>query len=123
MISNPNFLLFLLVLKIPFPCHIFPKISKYRSRPPANTKTDLKYATETVTSKLATKYDLGSLKTEVNKLDIDKLILVPADLSKLSDIVKNYFVKKTVYDKLVAKINNIDTDFFKKLSMTQINQI
>ena len=83
----------------------------------------MKYATETDTSKLAAKYDLGSLKTEVNKLDIDKLILVPADLNKLSDRIKNYFVKKTVYDKLVAKINNIDNDFFKKLSMTQIIQI
>ena len=37
---------------------------------------------------------------------------VPADLSKLSDIVKNDFVKKTVYDKLVAKVNSIDTSRF-----------
>ena len=37
---------------------------------------------------------------------------VPVDLSKLSDIVKNNIVKKTVYDKLVAKVNTIDTSGF-----------
>ena len=37
---------------------------------------------------------------------------VPVDLSKLSDVVKNDVVKKTVYDKLVAKVNNIDTNDF-----------
>ena len=50
-----------------------------------------------------------SLKAEVGKLDIDKLVPVPVDLSKLSDVVKFDFVKKTVCDKLVAKVNNIDT--------------
>ena len=48
-------------------------------------------------------------KTEVNKLDIDKLVPVPVDLSKLSDVMKND-VKKTVYDKLVSKVNNVDTN-------------
>ena len=38
---------------------------------------------------------------------------VPVDLSKLSDVVKNAVVKKAVYDKLVAKVNNIDTSDFK----------
>ena len=37
---------------------------------------------------------------------------VPVDLSKLGDVVKNDVVKKTVYDKLVAKVNNIDTSDF-----------
>ena len=37
---------------------------------------------------------------------------VPIDLSKLSDVVKNDVVKKTVYDKLVAKVNSIDTSRF-----------
>ena len=55
---------------------------------------------------------MGSLKTEVDKLDIDKLAPVPVDLSKLSDVVKNDFVKKAVYDKLAAKVNNIDTREF-----------
>ena len=34
------------------------------------------------------------------------------DLSKLSDVVKNYIVKKDVYDKLVTRVNNIDTSGF-----------
>ena len=37
---------------------------------------------------------------------------VPVDLSKLSDIVKNNVVKKAVYDKLVAKVNSIDSSAF-----------
>ena len=62
--------------------------------------------------KFCTKTNLANLKIEVDKLDIDKLVPVPIDLSKLSDVVKNDFVKKTVYDKLVAKVNNIDTSDF-----------
>ena len=46
------------------------------------------------------------------KLDIDKLTSVPNDLAKLSNVVKNDVVKKTVYDKLVAKVDNIDTTKF-----------
>ena len=53
-----------------------------------------------------------SLKAEVDKLNIDKLVPVPIDLSKLSDIVKNDFVKKTVYNNLVKKVYNIDTTGF-----------
>ena len=57
---------------------------------------------------------MASLKAEVDKLDIDKLASVPVHLSKLSDVVKND-VKKAVYDKLVAKVNNIDmSDFILK---------
>ena len=52
------------------------------------------------TPKLSAKSDLASLRAEVDKLDTDKLIPVPVDLSKLSDVVKNDVVKKTVYDKL-----------------------
>ena len=63
------------------------------------------------TSKLAAKSDLASLKAEADKLDIDKLVPVPVHLSKLSDVVINN-VKKTVYDKLVTKVNNIDTSKF-----------
>ena len=72
------------------------------------TKTDLKTATHVDTSNFALTKNLTSLKTEVDKLDIDKLAPVPADLSKLSVAVK----KKTVYDKLAAKVNNIDTKNF-----------
>ena len=76
------------------------------------TKTNLKNATGIDTCKLAPKSDLASLKAEIDKLDIDKLITVPADLNKLSDVVKNDVVRKTVYDKLVAKVNNIDISGF-----------
>ena len=55
---------------------------------------------------------MANLKTEVDKLDIEKLAPVPTDLSKLSNVVKNYVVQKTVYDKLVIKVNNIDTSDF-----------
>ena len=43
---------------------------------------------------------------------MDKLVPVPVDLSKLNDVVKNDVAKKTVYDKLIAKVNNIDTSDF-----------
>ena len=72
------------------------------------TKTDLKTVTHVDTSNFALTKNLTSLKTEVDKLDIDKLAPVPADLSKLSVAVK----KKTVYDKLAAKVNNADTKDF-----------
>ena len=76
------------------------------------TKTDLQNMTHVDTSSFALKTNLANLKTEVDKLDIDKLAPVPVDLSKLSDVVKNDVVKKTVYDKLVAKVSNIDTSDF-----------
>ena len=53
------------------------------------TKTDIKNITHVDTSSFALKTNLASLKTEVDKLDIDKLVPVPVDLSKLSDVVKN----------------------------------
>ena len=56
------------------------------------TKTDIKNVTHIDTSNFALKINLGNLKTEVDKLDIDKLAPVPVNLSKLSDAVKN--VKK-----------------------------
>ena len=75
------------------------------------TKTDIKNISHVDTSSFALKTNLANLKTEVDKLDIDKLVPVAVDLSKLSDVVKNV-VKKTVYEKLVAKINSIDTSGF-----------
>ena len=53
------------------------------------TKTDLKNVTHIDTSSFALKTNLASLKTEVDKLDIDKLVPVPVDFSKLTDVVKN----------------------------------
>ena len=76
------------------------------------TKTDLKNVTHVDTSSFALKTDLANSKTEVDKLDIDKLAPVPVDLSKLIDLVKSDVVKKTFFNKLVAKLNNIDTNDF-----------
>ena len=64
------------------------------------------------TSSFTLKTNLANLKTVVDKLDIGKLAPVPADLSKLSDVVRNDVVNRTAYDKLVAKVNNIDTSGF-----------
>ena len=76
------------------------------------TKTDLKNVTHVDISSFALKINLASLKTEVAKLHIDKLESASVDLSKLSDVVENGVVKKAVYDKLVANVNNIDTRDF-----------
>ena len=76
------------------------------------TKTDLKNVTHVDTSSFALKTNLASLKPEVDKLDMDKLAPVAVDLRKLRDIIKNDVVGKAVYDKLVAKVNNIDTSDF-----------
>ena len=76
------------------------------------TKTDLKNISNIDVSSYAVKSNLASLKTEVGKLDIDNLTPVPNDLAKLSNVVKNGVVKKTEYDKLVAKVNGIDTTNF-----------
>ena len=76
------------------------------------TKTDLKSATGINTSKLTLKSNLVSLKAELDKLDIDRLIPVPDDLSKLIDVVKNDVFKKTMYHQLNAKINTIGTSGF-----------
>ena len=76
------------------------------------TKSDLKNILHVGASSFALKSNLASLKTELDKLDIDKLTPVPNDLAKLSDVVKNDVVKKTDYNKLVTKVDNIDTTGF-----------
>ena len=72
----------------------------------------IKHISHVDTSSFALKSNLASLKTEVDKLDIDNLVPVPVDLSKLNDVVKSDVVKKTVYDKLFAKVNSIDISGF-----------
>ena len=76
------------------------------------TKTDIKNIFHVDTSSFALKTNLASLKTEVDKLNIDKFVPIPVDLSKLSDVVKNDFVKKPVHNKLVKKVDNIETSDF-----------
>ena len=84
-------------------------MSKYFPKPPRNyrenikikvdlshytTKADIKDITHVDTSGFALKTNLASIKAEVDKLDVDKLVTVPADLSTLSNVVKNEVVKK-----------------------------
>ena len=76
------------------------------------TKTDLKNVTHVDTSHFALTTNLAGLKTEDDKLDIEKLESVPVDLNTLSDGVKNDVIKKSVHDKLRANVNNIGTSDF-----------
>ena len=76
------------------------------------TKTDLKNVKHVDVTSFASKTNLASLKTELDKLDIDELTPVSNDLAKLSNVVKNDVVKKIEYDKFVAKVDNIDTTIF-----------
>ena len=76
------------------------------------TKTDLKNVTHVDFSSFASKTNLASLNTEVDKIDADNLKNVPVDLAKLTDAVNNDAVKKTECNKLVAKVNGIDTTNF-----------
>ena len=95
------------------------------------TKVDSKSATVVDISHFSKTTDLASLKSDVNKLNIDKLKKLPSnlsnlkgkvdqidigklettpgDLSKLSNVAKNNVVEKTDYDELVKKVINIDT--------------
>ena len=69
------------------------------------TKTDLKNITHVDVSNFASKTNLAALKTEVDKIDVDKLKATPTDLDKLSNVVKNDVVKKTDYN---AKVTSIE---------------
>ena len=87
------------------------------------TKTDLENITHIDTWNFALKTNLASLKTEVDKLDNDKLVPVPVDLGKLNDVVNPDVVKKTVYDKLAVKVSKTDTSkFVLKLNIKHAKQ-
>ena len=75
-------------------------------------KKDIKDITHVDTISYALKTNLAVLKTEVDKIDTDKLKTVPDDLAKLSNVVKNDTVKKTTYNTLKAKVDAIDTSGF-----------
>ena len=78
------------------------------------TKTDLKNVSHVDVSNFALKSNLVSLETKVDKIDADKLKTFSVDLAKLSNVVKNVIVKKTEYNKLATKVDNIDTTSFVK---------
>ena len=80
------------------------------------TKDDVKNITHVDVSSYATKTNLAALKTEVDKIDTDKLKTVPDDLAKFSNVVKNEVVKKTDFSaddyvkktKFSGDINSLD---------------
>ena len=76
------------------------------------TEADINNIAHVDTSNFASKTNLAILKTEADKLGIVKLATVPVDLSKLTNVVTNEVVKKIEYNKLVGRVNNIDTSDF-----------
>ena len=70
------------------------------------TKDDVKNITHVDVSSYTIKTNSAALKSEVDKIDTDKLKKVPTDLSKLSNVVKNDVVKKTDYNTKVTSIEN-----------------
>ena len=93
--------------------HYFPSYSKHDASVNVKldlsnytTKDDVKNITHVDVSSFASKTNLAALKTEVDKLDTDKLKTAPADLAKLTNAVDNELVKKTVYNTKVTAIDN-----------------
>ena len=68
------------------------------------TKNDLKNITHVDVSSFASKTNLAALKSEVDKIDVDKLKTAPVDLAKLTNAIENYLVKKAVYHTKVTSI-------------------
>ena len=68
------------------------------------TKTDLKNITHVDVSSFASKTNLAALKTEVDKIDTDKLNTAPTDLAKLTNAIENDVVKKTDYNTKITSI-------------------
>ena len=81
-------------------------------------KTDLKNITHVDVSSFASKTNLAALKTEVDKIDVDKLKAAPVDLAKLTNAVENDLVKKTDYD---AKVTNIESQIARVIKNTLDN--
>ena len=70
------------------------------------TKSDLKKITHVDVSSFASKTNVAALKSEVDKIDVDKLKAAPVDLAKLTNAIENDLVKKTVYN---TKVTSIET--------------
>ena len=68
------------------------------------TKTDLKNITHVDVSSFASKTNLAALKTEVDQIDTDKLKTAPTELAKLTNVIENDLVKKTIYNTKVTSI-------------------
>ena len=87
------------------------------------TKADIKNILHVNTSSFALKTNLANLKTEVHKLDIDKLVPVPVEWSKLSDVVKNDVIKKTDYNAKIAEIENRIPDISNLATKTALKTV
>ena len=87
------------------------------------TKAGTKNISHVDTSSFALKSNLANLKTDVDKLDIHKLALVPVDLSKLSDVVKNDVIKKTNYNAKIADIEGKIPDIGYLRTKTPLNTV
>ena len=85
-------------------------------------KDDVKNITHVDVSSFAHKTNLAALKTEVDKIDVDKLKTTPTDLAKLSNVVKNDVVEKTDYN---AKVTSIESQIagFTKNTTDNLNDI
>ena len=90
----------------PKPHEAFGDINVKVDLPNYAAKADIKNISHVDTSSFALKTNLANLKTEVGKLDIDKLVPFLVDLSKLSDVVKNDVIKKTDYNAKITEIEN-----------------
>ena len=85
------------------------------------TKVDVKNISHVDVSSYPSKNNLAALKTEVDKIDTDKLKTVPDDLAKLSNVVKNDVVKKTEYNALKTKVAGTDIlHLLQELNLKQI---
>ena len=76
------------------------------------TKTDLKNIIHIDVSSCASKTNLAALKSEVDKIDVDKSKTTRAGFTKLSNVVKNDVVTKTDYNTLKNKVDAINTSVF-----------
>ena len=87
------------------------------------TKVGIKNILPVDTSSFELKMNLTNLKTEVDKLDIDKLVPVPTDLSKLSNVVKNDVIKKTDYNSKITEIEGKIPDISNLATKTALNTV
>ena len=87
------------------------------------TKSDIKKISHVDTSSFAFKTNLANLKNEADKLDIDKLLPVTVDLSKLSDFVKNDVIKKSDYNAKITEIEGEIPDISNLATKTSLNTV
>ena len=87
------------------------------------TKADIKNISHVDTSSFALKANLANLKTKLDKLDIDKLVPVPVDLSKLSDVLKKDVIEKTDYNAKITEIENKIPDISNLATKTSLNTV